>query len=89
MLEPAQIITENRDKGWFDRLNGQFNLTMTYRLDSDVPIAYGKIRPFYADEEPQLYKDFGQSKNYLVRILEVEVITPLTSQRNTFLEEII
>ncbi|GAU93793.1 hypothetical protein RvY_05678 [Ramazzottius varieornatus] len=66
MLEPAQIMTENRDRAWFGRLNGQFNLTMTYRLDSDVPIGYGKLRPFYADEDPQIYKDFGESKKYMV-----------------------
>lgn len=61
-------MTENRDRAWFGRLNGQFNLTMTYRLDSDVPIGYGKLRPFYADEDPQIYKDFGESKKYMVRL---------------------
>ncbi len=78
MLEPAQIVSENRDKPFFDRLNGQFNLTMTYRLDSDVHAPYGKIRPFYVDDQDRpvqsaaandvpAYKDYADGKKYLVR----------------------
>ncbi|OQV18908.1 putative Alpha-(1,3)-fucosyltransferase C [Hypsibius exemplaris] len=79
MLEPAQILTENRDKGFFDRLNGQFNLTMTYRLDSDVLATYGQIRRFYVDDQDHpgakalaeaaavpVFRDYAQDKKYLV-----------------------
>ncbi|XP_055336846.1 LOW QUALITY PROTEIN: alpha-(1,3)-fucosyltransferase C-like [Paramacrobiotus metropolitanus] len=72
MLEPAQLTGDNRDAAVFAQLNNQFNLTMTYRQDSDIPIGYGLIRPYYVDDETAssppapLYEDYTRGKTHLV-----------------------
>ena len=72
MLEPAQILSDNRDKHYFHHLNGQFNLTMTYRRDSDIPIGYGIIRHYYVDDVETAtptavpYKDYAAGKTHLI-----------------------
>ena len=59
-MEPPHRVTKH-----LDSLNGFFNWTMTYRLDSDFPHPYGRVRqlkehpPAGSKELDALVKEFG------------------------------
>lgn len=48
--------------------NGLFNLSMTYRSDSDVPVPYGRTVPLPEDTD-EVIRDYASSKKNLVAIL--------------------
>lgn len=49
--------------------NSLFNLSMTYRSDSDVPVPYGRTLQLSDDDTMDVLQDYASSKSKLVAIL--------------------
>ena len=88
---------ENPHNQWNDlsRFNGFFNLTMSYRKDSDIPILYGKTVPM-TDREKHDFQSAYRSKSLRIIVEGKEKLVawfasncgPTRSRREEYVKEL-
>ena len=65
---PYNVLMTAKDKT-LNHYNGYFNWSMTYRMDSDVPVPYGRTVPLPKDKYLENVEDFFSKKSKNITIL--------------------